>query len=52
MTAQVYQRADLKAGQQFDGPAIVTQDDTTTCVLNDYTVSVDTLGNLILNLKA
>jgi N-methylhydantoinase A len=52
MTAQVYRRADLKAGQQFDGPAIVTQDDTTTCVLNDYTVSVDTLGNLILNLKA
>ena len=52
MTAQVYRRADLKAGQRFDGPAIVTQDDTTTCVLNDYTVSVDTLGNLILNFKA
>ena len=52
MTAQVYQRADLKAGQRFDGPAIVTQDDTTTCVLNDYTVTVDTLGNLILNFKA
>ena len=52
MTALIYPRAELKAGQSFQGPAIVTQDDTTTCVLPNYSVSVDPLGNLILNSKA
>ena len=52
MTALIYRRAELKAGQSFQGPAIVTQDDTTTCVLPNYSVSVDPLGNLILNSKA
>ena len=52
MTALIYPRVDLKAGQSFEGPAIVTQDDTTTCVLLNHSVSVDPLGNLILNSKA
>ena len=46
--AAVYARADLKAGQRFAGPAIVTQDDCTTCVLGGFTASVDPRGNLIL----
>ncbi|MEC7650010.1 MAG: hydantoinase/oxoprolinase family protein [Pseudomonadota bacterium] len=51
MTALIYPRVELKAGQSFQGPAIVTQDDTTTCVLPNYSVSVDPIGNLILNSK-
>ena len=33
----------------FQGPAIVTQDDTTSCILDGFSVSVDALGNLILS---
>ena len=47
-TAEVFRRAELLAGQQFSGPAIVTQDDTTSCILDGFSVGVDTLGNLIL----
>ena len=47
-TASVYARADLLAGHRFEGPAIVTQDDCTTCVLGGFTVTVDAGGNLIL----
>ena len=42
-------RAELLAGQQFSGPAIVTQDDTTSCILDGFSVAVDALGNLILS---
>lgn len=45
----MYKRGDLKAGHRFDGPAIVTQDDTTTCVLPGFSASVDEYGNLFLN---
>ncbi len=48
-SADVYARGDLKAGQTFKGPAIVTQDDTTTCVLGGFTATVDPSGNLILS---
>ncbi|MDF1790332.1 MAG: hydantoinase/oxoprolinase family protein [Thalassobaculaceae bacterium] len=48
-TASVYARGDLKAGQTFEGPAIVTQDDCTTCVLGGFTATVDASGNLILS---
>lgn len=48
-TASVYVRADLRAGQTFKGPAIVTQDDCTTCVLGGFTATVDASGNLILS---
>lgn len=47
--ADVYARGELKAGQSFQGPAIVTQDDTTTCVLGGFTATVDPSGNLILS---
>jgi N-methylhydantoinase A len=48
-TAAVYARGDLYAGQAFPGPAIVTQDDCTTCVLGGFTAQVDPSGNLILS---
>jgi N-methylhydantoinase A len=47
-TVPVYARADLRAGQVFEGPAVVTQDDATTCVLPGFTGEVDPFGNLVL----
>lgn len=44
----VYSRASLRAGQTFTGPAVVTQDDATTCVLPGFAGSVDEFGNLVL----
>ncbi len=45
----LYQRASLRAGQRFSGPAVIAQDDTTTCVLPGYNVEVDPHGNLLIN---
>lgn len=45
----LYLRSDLRAGHRFDGPAIVAQDDTTTCVLPGFSASIDEYGNLFLN---
>ncbi len=50
--ADVYQRRDLRAGHRFVGPAIVQQDDCTTCVLDGIAVEVDDYGNLILQQRA
>lgn len=44
----LYRREDLLGGHQFDGPAIVAQDDSTTCVLPGFKVEVDNWGNLHL----
>lgn len=44
----VFRRADLGGGCEFVGPAILLQDDTTTCVLDDFKGCVDPYGNLIL----
>jgi N-methylhydantoinase A len=46
--APVYARATLLAGQSFEGPAVVTQDDATTCVLPGFSGEVDPHGNLVL----
>ncbi|CAH1690262.1 N-methylhydantoinase A [Hyphomicrobiales bacterium] len=42
----VFARADLKPGQSFAGPAVVTQDDCTTVVLPGMGVRVDAYANL------
>ncbi|WP_420992261.1 hydantoinase/oxoprolinase family protein [Cupriavidus sp. 30B13] len=42
----VYRRANLLAMQEFPGPAIVTQDDSTTFVPQHMVVRVDVFGNL------
>ncbi|MCY0387249.1 hydantoinase/oxoprolinase family protein [Robbsia sp. Bb-Pol-6] len=44
----LYRRAALLAGHRFSGPAIVAQDDTTTCVLPGFDGVVDRYGNLLL----
>jgi N-methylhydantoinase A len=44
----LYRRAALLAGHRFAGPAIVAQDDTTTCVLPGFDGRVDEYGNLFL----
>jgi len=45
----VYQRAELPVGFEFTGPAIVEQSDTTTLVYRDHRASVDSFGNLIID---
>lgn len=44
----IYHRDDLAAGHDFNGPAIVLQDDTTTVVPPGFTVHVDRFGNLVI----
>ncbi|MCY4230516.1 MAG: hydantoinase/oxoprolinase family protein [Alphaproteobacteria bacterium] len=46
--AALYDRADLLPGQQFAGPAVVSQDDCTTVVPPGFSVEVDPRHNLIL----
>jgi N-methylhydantoinase A len=46
--APLYDRAALLAGAHFDGPAIVTQSDCTTCVLPGFAAEVDEYGNIHL----
>jgi N-methylhydantoinase A len=48
----VYHRDDLRADHQFEGPAIIAQDDTTTVVPPGFDVAVDSFGNLIITGKA
>jgi N-methylhydantoinase A len=47
-TAGVYDRAQLGAGDVIDGPAIVTEMDSTTLVLPGHRAQVDALGNLLI----
>jgi len=47
----LYHRSALLAGHRFDGPAIIAQDDTTTCVLPGCEAVVDEYGNLLLSLQ-
>jgi N-methylhydantoinase A len=44
----LYHRADLAAGHEFRGPAIIAQDDTTTIVPPGFSVVVDRYGNLVI----
>ena len=48
-SANVYDRARLKAGNRIVGPAIVTEMDSTTLVLPDHVGEVDQFGNIIIN---
>jgi N-methylhydantoinase A len=44
----VFARATLVPGQGFEGPAVVTQSDCTTCIPGDFRARVDGYRNLIL----
>ncbi|TKC79098.1 hydantoinase/oxoprolinase family protein [Trinickia terrae] len=46
--AALFHRAKLLAGQRLEGPAVIAQDDCTTCVLPGFSGVVDACGNLIL----
>jgi len=46
--AAIYDRRRLLAGQRFDGPAVVEQDDTTTLVPRGFAATVDDWGHLVI----
>ena len=50
--ASLFDRINLKSGHYFSGPAIISQDDTTTIVLPEFDVKVDKFKNLIISKKA
>ena len=47
--ANVYLRDQLQPGDFFSGPAIVRQDDCTTCLVEGFDVEVDRHGNIIVS---
>jgi N-methylhydantoinase A len=47
----VYEREQLVAGARIQGPAIITQYDTTTVIPPEWQARVDALGNLIAERK-
>jgi len=47
--AIIYDRARLKAGDRIPGPAIVTEMDSTTLILNEHVGEVDRFGNILIN---
>jgi N-methylhydantoinase A len=49
LPTRIYDRAKLAAGSRFEGPAIVTEFDSTTVVLSGYEAEVDRYLNLIIN---
>lgn len=48
-TTKIYDRARLAPGMRFDGPAIVTEFDSTTVVLPGYRAEVDRHFNILIN---
>src|SRR5215472_6555710 len=48
----VFARASLTPGQTFEGPAVVTQSDCTTCMPGGYRGRVDAYRNLILTRRS
>jgi N-methylhydantoinase A len=50
VTCRVYNRADLLAGHRIDGPAAVEEGTTTTLLRAGDSLTVDTLGNLLIQI--
>jgi N-methylhydantoinase A len=48
LDADVYDRAQLRAGDKLDGPAVIEQFDSTTVVLAGQNAAVDDFGNLLI----
>ena len=46
----VYDRAGLKAGERFDGPAVIEENESTLIVGPGATIEVDPDGNLLVTL--
>jgi N-methylhydantoinase A len=49
---KIYDRSKMTPGATFDGPAIVTEFDSTTVVLPGYTAEMDEFYNILINPKA
>ncbi len=47
--ANIYDRSKLLAGNEIDGPAIVTEMDSTSVILAGYRGVIDDFGNIIIN---
>jgi N-methylhydantoinase A len=45
---KIYDRAKLEPGAVFEGPAIVTEFDSTTVVLPGYRAAVDATFNILI----
>ena len=52
VSATIYDRAKLQPGAEFDGPAIVTEFDSTTLVLPGYSARVDENYNILIDPKS
>ena len=46
---KIYDRAKLKAGNRLEGPAVITEFDSTTVVLNGFTAEIDRFKNILIN---
>ena len=49
LPTRIYDRSRLRTGHRIEGPAIVTEFDSTTVVLSGYAAEVDRYLNLIIN---
>lgn len=49
--AKLYRRDSLSPGQGFDGPAIITEDETSTVVPPNYRAGINVLGEIELRRK-
>jgi N-methylhydantoinase A len=49
LPTRIYDRGQLRAGHRLEGPAIVTEFDSTTVVLSGHAAEVDRYLNLIIN---
>jgi N-methylhydantoinase A len=47
--AILYDRAKLRAGDRIEGPAIVTEMDSTSLILSGHAADIDHLGNILIN---
>ncbi|MEX1146749.1 MAG: hydantoinase/oxoprolinase family protein, partial [Sphingomonadales bacterium] len=50
-TTPFIERADMAAGQTFDGPVVVRESTCTTVVPPDFSASIDDAGNLVLTTR-
>ncbi|GJL95288.1 MAG: methylhydantoinase [Hyphococcus sp.] len=49
--ASVFLRDALSPGMVIDGPALITEDQTTTVVTSSYTAEVNSLGYIVMTMK-
>ena len=42
----IYDRVELRPGNEIDGPAIVTDDDATVVIQPDHIATIDRYGNI------